>query len=83
MDQQYKKLSIEFPIEKYTFLKIICAKQHISIKNFVTKSIIKSIEEYENELDRQSIEVLKKSIESQGTISWEEMEKKLGWDKLQ
>jgi hypothetical protein len=82
MEKQYKKLSVDFPIEEYTYLKMTCAKQGISMKDFVIKSLIKSIEEYEDELDRQSLEAARKSIEAHGTIPWEEMEKKLGWDKL-
>lgn len=47
MEKQYKRLSIEFPAEEYVYLKMVCAKQGISVKEFVTKSVMKSIEEWD------------------------------------
>ena len=49
--QQYKKLSVKFPSEEYIFLKMACAKKGVSMKNFVTSAVLKSIDEYENQLD--------------------------------
>ena len=82
MDKQYKKLSIDFPIEEYIYLKMACAKQGISIKDFVTRAIVRDIEDYEDELDSQTLGLARKEISESGVISWEELEKKLGWDKL-
>lgn len=83
MEKQYKKLSIEFPVEEYIYLKMACANKGVSIKDFVTQAVIIYIQEYEDQLDREAIEAARKSIEAHGTIPWEEMEKKIGWDKLQ
>lgn len=77
---QYKRLSVEFPAEEFMYLKMACAKKGVSIKDFVTQSVIQSIHDYEDELD--AIAYKKAKSESKGTISWEEAEKKLGWDKL-
>lgn len=51
MDKQYRKVTFDFPAEEYAYLKMACAKQGISMKDFLTRSVIKSIEEYEDELD--------------------------------
>lgn len=80
--QQYKKLSVEFPIEEYTYLKLACAKKGVSLKEFVTQSLIKSIEEYEDELDSISLKEALTEKNIKNAIPWEEAEKKLGWDKL-
>ncbi|MBA2369012.1 MAG: hypothetical protein H0V82_08325 [Candidatus Protochlamydia sp.] len=80
--QHYKKLNIEFPIEEYTYLKMACAKKGVSLKEFVTRSLIKSIEEYEDELDSISLKEALTEENIKNAISWNEAEKILGWDKL-
>lgn len=82
MEKQYKKLSIEFPIEEYTYLKLACAKQGVSIKEFVTKSVIKTIENYEDELDLISLRKARAEENIKNAIPWDEAAKELGWDKL-
>ena len=81
MDQQkYKKVTFEFPAEEYVFLKMACAKQGISMKDFLTRSVIKSIEEYEDELDL--IALRRARMENEAPIPWEEAKKQLGFDIL-
>ncbi len=75
-----KKLTIDFPADEFVYLKMACAKQDISIKDFVTRAVIRSIENYEDELDKLSIEQAYKDIAEHGTISWEQACKELGWD---
>jgi hypothetical protein len=78
--QKYRKVTFDFPADEYVFLKMACAKQGVSMKDFLTRSVIKSIEEYEDELD---IAALRRAREEKETpIPWEEAEKKLGWDNL-
>ena len=78
---QYKKLTFEFPAEEYIYLKLACAKQGVTMKDFVTSAVMKSIEEYEDELDKIALsEVTDEDREN--AIPWEQVEKKLGWDKL-
>lgn len=81
MDKQhYKKLSIEFPIQEYTYLKLACAKQGVTLKDFVTRSIIKTIEDYENALDLLALEQITED-ERKNAISWEQAQKELRWNK--
>lgn len=80
MQKKYTRLSLQFPAEEYMYLKIACLKKGISIKDFVTQSVLKTMEEYEDELDLAALEEARtKGYESY--IPWAEMKKKLGWDK--
>lgn len=81
MDKQYKRLSVEFPAEEYVFLKMACTKQGVSLKDFVTNAVMKSIDEYEAELDSLSLKELNEE-EIKNAIPLEQVEKELGWDKL-
>jgi hypothetical protein len=82
MDKQpTKKLTIDFPAEEFIYLKMACAKQDISIKDFVTKAIIKSVEDYEDEMDRFTIEQARKDIAENGVVSWEDACDAMGWEK--
>lgn len=79
--KELKKLTIDFPAEEFIYLKMACAKQRISIKDFVTRAVIKSVEDYEDELDRISIAEAKKEIAEHGVVSWDEMCDAMGWEK--
>jgi hypothetical protein len=79
--QQTKKLTFEFPVKEYVFLKMACAKQGVSMKDFVTNAVIKSIDEYEDHLDSLSYQALTPE-ERDNAIPLEQLEKELGWDKL-
>ena len=82
MEKQYKKLSVDFPLEEYTYLKMMCLKKGVSLKDFVTKSVIRSVEDLEDEFDTETMGRARKEIAESGAITWQELEKKLGWDKL-
>ncbi len=79
--EKYKKVTFDFPAEEYVYLKMACAKQGISMKDFLTRSAIKSIEEYEDELDLMALQKITDEDRKNAT-PWEEVKKELGWDKL-
>lgn len=82
MDKQhYKKVTFDFPAEEYVFLKMSCAKQGVSMKEFLTRSVIKSIEDYEDELDLKAIEQITDE-DRKNAKPWEDVKRELGWDKL-
>lgn len=78
---QSKKLTFEFPAEEYIFLKMTCAKQGVTMKDFVTNAVIKSIDEYESHLDSLAYQALTQE-ERDNAIPLDQLEKELGWDKL-
>ncbi|MGZ3633059.1 MAG: DUF6290 family protein [Parachlamydiaceae bacterium] len=79
--QQYKKLSVEFPAEEYVYLKMACAKKGVSLKEFVSQAVIRSIEEYEDELDLKALEQISHE-DRKSAQPWEDVKRELGWDKL-
>ena len=81
MHAGYKRLSIEFPAEEYTYLKLACAKQGISIKDFVTQAVVKTIEEYEEELDVLAFKEAYTEENIAKAVPWSEVKKELGWEK--
>lgn len=74
--QNYKKVTFDFPAEEYVFLKMACAKQGVTMKDFLTRSVIKSIEEYEDELDVKALREAREKNEI--PIPWEKAKKQLG-----
>lgn len=76
-----KKLTFEFPAEEYVFLKMACAKQGVSMKDFVTRAVVKSIDEYEAHLDSLALQEVSQE-DRENAQSWEDVKKELGWDKL-
>lgn len=43
------KITVEIPKEEYKYLKMLCKKLHTDIKDFIVKTIIKEIEEIEDQ----------------------------------
>lgn len=78
---QNKKLTFEFPSDEYVFLKMTCAKKGVTIKDFVTTAILKSIDEYEAYLDDLSLKEITEE-DRKNSQPWEDVKKELGWDKL-
>ena len=79
--QTHKKLTFEFPSDEFVFLKMACAKQGVSMKDFVTSAIIKSIDEYESHLDSLSLQEITQE-DRENAQPWEDVKKELGWDKF-
>ena len=76
------RLSLEFPIDEHAYLKMMCAKLHVSIKDFVTQAIVRAVEDWEDKFDKESIEQARKEVVEHGTVEWKTMEKELGWHEL-
>ena len=74
------RINFEFPKEHYPYLKMLCAKKGLSLKQFATNLLVESIEDFE---DRLLAEEAKKRIEasnSEDNVSFEEACKLLGID---
>jgi len=82
VDKHYKKLSIEFPAEEYIYLKMACAKKGVTLKDFVTQAVIKTVEDYEDELDLLALREARTEENMKNAIPWEDVVKQLGWDSL-
>lgn len=80
MHKEQKRLSIEFPAEEYIYLKMACAKQGVSIKDFVTSAVMKSIDQYEAELDEIALQEALSEENLKNSIPWDQAKKNLGWE---
>ncbi len=82
MDKQsYKKVTFEFPASEYVHLKLACIKQGLSIKEFITKAVLRDIQEYEDELDLKTFQEAYTKENIENAVSLEELDKIMGWDK--
>lgn len=72
------RINFEFPKEEHPYLKMMCAKLNVSVKDFASTLIINAIEEYEDKWLLEEAE--KVDAESTETVSFEEACKMAGWD---
>lgn len=78
---EHIRLTIDFPKEEHVYLKMMCAKMGISIKDFVTEKIVNGILEWEDErLAEMCKEYETQKEKNEITFfSEEETAKELGW----
>ena len=50
------RINFDFPKENYPYLKMLCAKKGVSLKHFATETLLKAMEDYENEILSQRAE---------------------------
>jgi len=75
-----RRISIDLPIEKHIHMKAILAYADLHIKEFLEASIEKSLKELEEKMDEEAYDQGKEEIKAHGTISIEEMDKRLGYN---
>lgn len=80
MEHAYKKVTFDFPEEEFMYLKMSCDRQGVSLKEFLTKSTIESVENYEDDL--LCIKMKNSPEYNEPCISLDDLKKELGWDKL-
>lgn len=81
MHKEYKRLSIEFPTDEYVYLKMACAKQGVSMKEFVTTAITMYMEDYE---DKLAIEAFNRELTEDNikkAIPLDQLISELGFDE--
>ncbi len=75
-----RRVSIDLPIEEHIHMKAVLAYADIHINQFMKESIEKNLKELEEKLDEEAYDQGKKEIKAHGTISIEEMDKRLGFN---
>ena len=80
----YKRLTVDMTPEEHKWLKAACAQGGVSMRDFVLMAVHRQLEEYEDKIDaKEAAETLARVRRGEEpVISWEEMEKRLGWDAL-
>ena len=74
------RMNIDFPVEDYTYLKMLCAKKGVSIKDFVIPLVLKAVEEEEDALLSKKAQQRLKKMETSDLIPIEDAFKEAGWD---
>jgi hypothetical protein len=68
------RINFEFPKKEYPYLKMLCAKKEISLKDFATDLILNAIEDFEDEAFYKRA---KKNHKAKETLSFDEVRKRL------
>lgn len=68
------RLNFDFPREHYPYLKMLCAKEGTSLREYASQILIQSIEDYEDRILAERAEKTLNDIESgkESLVSWEE-----------
>jgi len=74
------RLNFEFPKKAYPYLKLVCAEQGVSLKEFATELLLKAIEEYEDHMLSKKARKRLKMIDPNHLIPFDEACKLAGWD---
>lgn len=75
------RLNFEFPRSEYPYLKMVCAKRGLSLKDFATEILLRAIEEAEDEMLSQKANERLTNMKDEDLITWDETKRKVGWDK--
>ncbi len=81
MHKQYKRLSVEFPAKEYIYLKMACAKKGVSMKDFVTQAVLKTMEDYEDELDLATFREAYTEENIKNAIPLDQLKREMGYEK--
>lgn len=73
-----RRISIDLPIEEHIHMKAVLAYADTHINQFIKESIEKNLKCLEEKLDEEDYDQGKEEIKTHGTISIEEMDKRLG-----
>lgn len=75
------RLNFEFPLTQYPYLKMVCAKKGLTLRDFATEVLIKAIEETEDEMLAQRANERLESMSPEDLISWNEAIQSAGWNR--
>ena len=80
----HKRLTIDISTNAHRQLKGACVQQGVTMREFVLAAIYLQLEEFEHKQDLLISEEVMRRIRSgeEELVSWDEMEKRLGWDAL-
>lgn len=77
------RINFEFPREHYPYLKMLCAKKRLSLKDLASDLLIREIEEYEDFLLTQEAEKRLSETKDSDLIDFEEAIKRAGWNDVE
>lgn len=74
------RLNIDFPLNEYAYLKMLCVEKGVIIKDFVVPIILKAIQEKEDALLVRKAKQRLKNMDPDNLIPIEEAFKEAGWN---
>ncbi len=76
------RLNFEFPRKHYPYLKMVCAKKGVSLKDFASNLLIKEIEEYEDLLLAEKVQERLDEMDDSENINFNDACKSAGWEDV-
>ena len=74
------RVNFDFPREHYPYLKLLCAKKGVSLKDFASELLIRELDEYEDvQLARMADNRLKE-MDDNDLIDFDEATRLAGWE---
>ena len=73
------RLNFEFPKEHYPYLKMLCAKEGKSFKDFASELLIAKIESYEDQMLGEIANNRLKNLDKEDLIDFETAKRLAGW----
>ena len=83
MKNNMVRLNFDFPREHYPYLKMLCAQEGVSMREFATKLLIKKIEEYEDHLLAKKAHQRLKNMDENENIPFEDACELAGWEDVE
>lgn len=74
------RLNFEFPRAEYPYLKMLCAEQGVSFREFATALLLQAIEEYEDRAFAKKARKRLKEMSKKENIDFREAAKLAGWN---
>lgn len=72
------RLNFDFPPEIHKHLKATAAQLGVSMREFATQAILEKLRAFEDQRDIEAYDRGMESVKNNGTISIDEMKKRLG-----
>lgn len=73
------RLNFEFPREHYPYLKMLCAKKGMTLRDFASDLLIKSLEEYEDHIYAKKAQKRLEKMDENDLIDFDEATRLAGW----
>lgn len=73
----FKEVTFYFDEKEYKYLELLCKKEKISLDEFISNSLLKSMLDYEDRVLAERADEIIKNSKPEDYISWEELKSQL------
>lgn len=75
------RLNFDFPREHYPYLKMLCAKEGTSLRQYASQILIQSIEDYEDRILAERAEKRLDEMDDSDLVDFHEAIQMAGWNE--